>query len=173
MPLNPFRSRPGSGPAPQPQAAGAAAPEVQPDAAPSLPPSPPPPPSPPAAPSPPPPPVSTAALNQQIVQAVGFANQQNAAALPQLVQGPPEVMVTEAAGLAVQDATSYMNGIMQIALAVQAVAAKKMAENPEAAATEAPVLAAAQAMVAAAVAVFGTVTSTAGTGAQTFIGDLS
>lgn len=164
MPLNPFRS------GAKPQAAGAAVPEAQPDAVPS----PPPPPSPPpTAPSPPPPPVSTAALNQQIVQAVGFANQQNAAALPQLVQGPPEVMVTEAAGLAVQDATSYMNGIMQIALAVQAVAAKKMAENPEAAATEAPVLAAAQAMVAAAVAVFGTVSSTAGTGAQTFIGDLS
>ncbi|WP_430515676.1 hypothetical protein, partial [Inquilinus limosus] len=111
--------------------------------------------------------------NQQIVQAVGFANQQTTAALPQLVQGPPEVMVTEAAGLAVQDATGYMNGIMQIALAVQAVVAKKMAENPEAAATEAPVLAAAQAMVTAAVTVFGTVSTTAGSGAQTFIGDLS
>jgi hypothetical protein len=170
MPLNPFRSRSGSGPAPRPQAVRAAVAEAQPDAALSPPPPPSQPPSPSAAPSPP---VSTAALNQQIVQAVGFANQQNAAALPQLVQGPPEVMVTEAAGLAVQDATSYMNGVMQIALAVQAVAAKKMAENPEAAATEAPVLAAAQAMVTAAVAVFGTVTSTAGTGAQTFIGDLS
>ncbi|WP_051248688.1 hypothetical protein [Inquilinus limosus] len=162
MPLgNPFRSQPPA----QPEAAGTGAPQAPAEAAAPPPGSPPPP--------PPPPPVSTNALNQQVVQAVGFANQQTAAALPQLVQGPPEVMVTEAAGLAVQDATSYMNAVMQIALAVQAVVAKRMAENPEAAETEAPVLEKAQAMVAKAVEVFGTVSSTAGTGARTFIGDLS
>jgi len=125
-------------------------------------------PSPPAA-NPP----DTSALNAKIVQAVGFSNDQVAQYLPRLVQAPPEVMATQTAGHAVQDAANYMNAIMQIALATQAVVAKKAAEGPAQAAMEIPLLLEMQKMVSAAVDVYGSVSQTAGQSAKTIIGDVS
>lgn len=113
-------------------------------------------------------PVDTSALNQKIVQAVDFSNAQTVQYLmPAMIQTPPDVMATQSAGLAVQDAASYMNAIMQIALAAQAVIAKKAAEGPAQAAAEIPVLLEMQKMVASAVEVYGNVSQVAGTSAKT------
>jgi hypothetical protein len=113
-------------------------------------------------------PVDTSALNQKIVQAVDFSNAQTVQYLmPAMIQTPPDVMATQSAGLAVQDAASYMNAIMQIALAAQAVIAKKAAEGPVQAAAEIPVLLEMQKMVASAVEVYGNVSQVAGTSAKT------
>ncbi|WIH04179.1 hypothetical protein KHF85_15370 [Xanthomonas translucens pv. graminis] len=113
-------------------------------------------------------PVDTSALNQKIVQAVDFSNAQTMQYLmPAMIQTPPDVMATQSAGLAVQDAASYMNAIMQIALAAQAVIAKKAAEGPVQAAEEIPVLLEMQKMVASAVEVYGNVSQVAATSAKT------
>ncbi len=117
-------------------------------------------------------PPDTSALNQQVVQAVQFSNFETADYAPELVTTPPELMVGTTTGIAVQDAASYMNGIMQIALAAQAVAIKKAAEGPVEALEEIPLLAEIQKMVDAAVTVYGDVSTTAGESAKTVIGDL-
>ncbi|WP_417670740.1 hypothetical protein [Roseibium sp.] len=116
----------------------------------------------------------TSALNKQIVQAVQFSNAETTKYGPELVSTPPEMMVSTTTGLAVQDAKNYMNAIMQIAVAAQAVAIKKAAEGPEpvAALKEIPLLAEIQNMVTQAVGVYGNVSSTAGTSASTVINDL-
>ncbi|GAA0773842.1 hypothetical protein E1180_09130 [Roseibium denhamense] len=115
---------------------------------------------------------STSALNQQVVQAAAFSNYENADYAPTMVATPPEIMVGQTTGLAVQDAANYMNAIMQIAVAAQAVAIKKAAEDPAMAAAEIPLLTDIQNMVTQAVQVYGTVSSTAGTSAKTVISDL-
>lgn len=120
------------------------------------------------------PPPETSALNQKIVQAVDFSNAQTMQyLLPAMIRTPPDVMATQSAGLAVQDAANYMNAIMQIALAAQAVIAKKAAEGPVQAAEQLPVLAEMQKMVASAVEVYGTVSQAAGTSASTIGHDVS
>ncbi len=98
---------------------------------------------------------------------MGFSNDQLHQYLPELVQVPPQVMATQTAGHAVQDAANYMNAIMQIALAAQTVIAKKAAEGPLQAAEEVPALLAIQDMVTAAVTAYGTVSKTAGDSAKT------
>lgn len=114
----------------------------------------------------------TSALNKQVVQAVQFTNTETADYGGELVATPPEMMVSNTTGIAVQDAANYMNGIMQIALAAQAVAIKKAAEGPVQAVEEIPLMAEIQKMVSEAVGVYGSVSDTAGTSAKTVIGDL-
>ena len=114
----------------------------------------------------------TSALNKQVVQAVQFTNTETSDYATEVVATPPEMMVSNTTGLAIQDAANYMNGIMQIALAAQAVAIKKAAEGPVQAAEEIPLMAEIQKMVTAAVSVYGNVSSTAGTSAKTVISDL-
>lgn len=108
----------------------------------------------------------TSALNDKIVQAVGFSNSEVARYRQQLVMGPPESMVSQAAGLAVQDAATYMNAIMQVALAAQSVIAKKAAEGPAEAIEEAPALAEIQKMVSSAVEIYSSVSQAAGSSAK-------
>ncbi|MTI45350.1 hypothetical protein JM93_01263 [Roseibium hamelinense] len=115
----------------------------------------------------------TTALNQQVVQAAEFSNYENTNYAPDLVVTPPNLMAGQTAGLAVQDAANYMNAIMQIAVAAQAVAIKKAAEGPIEAVEEVPLLLEVQKMVTAAVGVYGTVTSTAGQKTETFIKDIN
>lgn len=117
-------------------------------------------------------PPDTSALNKQIVQAVSFTNYQNLANAPAMVITPPEMSVGQTTAIAVQDAESYMNAIMQIAVAGQAVAIKKAAQGPAGELIAVPLMAEIQAMVQAAVAVYGSVSTTAGTSASTVIGDL-
>lgn len=117
-------------------------------------------------------PPDTSALNKQIVQAVNFTNYQNLANAPAMVITPPEMSVGQTTAIAVQDAESYMNAIMQIAVAGQAVAIKKAAQGPAGELIAVPLMAEIQAMVQAAVAVYGSVSTTAGTSASTVIGDL-
>ncbi|WP_289035958.1 hypothetical protein [uncultured Roseibium sp.] len=129
------------------------------------------PPKPPSSKSPTP---DVSALNSQVVQAVQFANTENSNYASELVATPPDIMVSTTTGLAVQDAKNYMNAIMQIAVAAQAVAIKKAAEGPEpvAALKEIPLLAEIQNMVTQAVGVYGSVSTAAGTSSKTVIGDL-
>lgn len=110
----------------------------------------------------------TSALNSQIVQAVQFTNAENARYAPEMIATPPEMMVSTANGMAVQDAKNYMNAIMQIAVAAQAVAIKKAAEGPEpvAALKEIPLLAEIQNMVTQAVGVYGSVSGSGGSDAK-------
>ncbi|WP_068314731.1 hypothetical protein [Polycladidibacter hongkongensis] len=114
----------------------------------------------------------TSALNSQIVQAVQFTNAEVDAHLADMVSVPAEVMATQTAGHANQNAESYMNGVMQISMAAQAVVARKIAENPATAAVDAPALVTLQEMVTAAISAFGTASTTAGTAAKTIIGDV-
>ncbi|MBO0343630.1 hypothetical protein [Roseibium limicola] len=114
----------------------------------------------------------TSALNSQIVQAVQFSNAETAAAAPEMVKLGPEMMVETTTGLAVQDAANYMNAIMQIAVAGQAVAIKLAAEGPKEAPTVTTLMQDIQTMVQGAVTVYGSVASTAGTANSTVIGDL-
>lgn len=116
--------------------------------------------------------IDTSALNQQIVQAVGFTNAQTAAGLPQVVQAIPDTMVTQVVGLAVQNASNYMAAVMQLSLAVQAVVAKNIAENPANAPVEAPVLATAQSMVTEAVTAFSAVSTAVNTAGTLILGDM-
>lgn len=118
-------------------------------------------------------PVDTSALNQKIVQAVSFANQQTDSYRGEMTIMTPEMMVGQATGQAVQNAESYMNAIMQIALAAQAVVLKKAAEGPAQAAEEVPLLLEIQKMVQSAVTVYGDVSKGAGTSAKTIYADLS
>ncbi|MDD7910373.1 hypothetical protein PUV47_10630 [Pseudovibrio exalbescens] len=113
----------------------------------------------------------TSKLNQQVVQAVQFTNYENANYLPEMISAPAEVMATQTAGHATQNAESYMNGIMQIAVAAQAVVAAKIAENPAEASVDAEALTQLQAMVTAAITAFGDASTTAGTAAKTIITD--
>ncbi|MTH95138.1 hypothetical protein [Roseibium sp. RKSG952] len=115
----------------------------------------------------------TSALNQKIVQAVQFANYENTSFGPDMVITPPDLMAGQAAGLAVQDAANYMNAIMQIAVAAQAVALKKAAEGPVQAVEEIPLLLEIQKMVSGAVEVYGNVATTAGKNTETFISDIN
>lgn len=114
---------------------------------------------------------TTSALNQQAVQAAEFSNYENAEYAPTMVSTPPELMVGQTTGLAVQDAANYMNAIMQIAVAAQAVAIKKAAENPPLAGEEIPLLTDIQQMVTQAVGVYGSVSTAAGTSAKTVISE--
>lgn len=115
---------------------------------------------------------STSALNQQVVQAVQFSNTENLAYGMKMAVTPPEIMVGQTTGQAVQDAASYMNAIMQIAVAAQAIAIKKAAQGPVGEAEAVPLLAEIQSMVTAAVQVYGSVSTTAGQSAQTIFSDL-
>jgi hypothetical protein len=113
----------------------------------------------------------TSALNQQVVQAAEFSNYENAEYAQTMVSTAPELMVGQTTGLAVQDAANYMNAIMQIAVAAQAVAIKKAAENPPLAGEEIPLLTDIQQMVTQAVGVYGSVSTAAGTSSKTVISD--
>lgn len=117
---------------------------------------------------------NVSALNQQVVQAVQFSNTETSNYADNIAITPPEIMVSQTAGMAVQDAKNYMNAIMQIAVAAQAVAIKKAAEGPQPASTikEIPFMEDIQNMVTQAVTVFGTVSTTAGSSAKTVISDL-
>ena len=114
----------------------------------------------------------TTALNPQIVQAVQLANTETSSYDLELAATPPELMVGQVTGLAVQDAQNYMNAVMQIALAAQAVAIKKAAEGPVEEAKQIPFLAQIQGIVDHAVKVYGTVSETAGTSSKTVFSDL-
>lgn len=117
-------------------------------------------------------PVDTSALNSQITQAVQFSNAQNSTAVPQMVRLGPEMMVETTTGLAVQDAAQYMNAIMQIAVAGQAVAIKLAAEGPKNEPTITELMQNIQKMVTESVTVYGNVAAAAGTANSTVIGDL-
>ncbi|ADZ69852.1 hypothetical protein [Polymorphum gilvum] len=116
---------------------------------------------------------STSALNQKVVQAVQFTNTETESYGLKMATTPPEIMVGQTTGLAVQDAANYMNAVMQIALAAQAVAIKKAAEGPIGEIVAVPLLGEIQNMVNAAVTVYGTVSSTAGQSAKTILSDLN
>lgn len=111
----------------------------------------------------------TSELNQQIVQAVQFTNYENANYVAEMVSVPADVMATQTAGHATQNAETYMNGIMQIAVAAQAVVAAKIAENPATAEADAPALEQLQKMVTEAISAFGKASETAGTSAAKII----
>lgn len=117
-------------------------------------------------------PPDTSALNTQVVQAVEFSNSQNLSNVPQMVSAGPEMMVETTTGLAVQDAANYMNAIMQIAVAGQAVAIKLAAEGPKEQPTVTELMSNIQSMVNQSVQVYGTVASTAGSANSTVVGDL-
>ncbi|MEJ8474765.1 hypothetical protein [Roseibium algae] len=117
---------------------------------------------------------NVSALNSQIVQAVQFTNTETSNYAGELVVTPPEMMVSTTTGLAVQDAKNYMNAIMQIAVAAQAVAIKKAAEGPEpvSAIKEIPLLLEIQNMVTQSIAAYSSVSTAAGQSAATVISDL-
>ncbi|WP_068085828.1 hypothetical protein [Polycladidibacter stylochi] len=116
----------------------------------------------------------TSSLNSQIVQAVQFTNSETMSNenLAAMVNVPADVMASQTAGHANQNAEVYMNGIMQISMAAQAMVAKKIAANPAEAAVDAPALLALQEMVTAAIGAFGTASETGATSAQTIISDV-
>ncbi|WP_150526103.1 hypothetical protein [Roseibium sediminis] len=114
----------------------------------------------------------TTALNPKIVQSVQLANTETSSYDLELATTPPEMMVGQVTGLAVQDAQNYMNAVMQIALAAQAVAIKKAAEGPVEEAKQIPFLTQIQGIVDHAVKVYGTVSETAGTSSKTVFSDL-
>lgn len=116
--------------------------------------------------------VDTSALNAQVVQAAQFANAQNTDAVSTMVSTGPEMMVETTTGLAVQDAANYMNAIMQIAVAGQAVAIKLAAEGVKEAPTVTALMGDIQNMVTQSVSVYGTVADTAGSANKTVISDL-
>ncbi len=80
---------------------------------------------------------STPALNDQITQAVEFTNFQNYQGLETMISIPDDVMTKQSNGHASQDGETYMNGVMQISMAAQAIVAAKIAQNPALAATPA------------------------------------
>ena len=80
---------------------------------------------------------STSALNEQITQAVQFTNFQNYQGLETMISIPDDVMTKQSNGHASQDAETYMNGVMQISMAAQAIVAAKIAQDPALAATPA------------------------------------
>lgn len=114
----------------------------------------------------------TTALNPKIVQSVQLANTETSSYDMELASAPPEMMVGQVTGLAVQDAQNYMNAVMQIALAAQAVAIRKAAEGPVEEAKQIPFLNQIQGIVDHAVKVYGTVSETAGTSSKTVFSDL-
>ena len=83
--------------------------------------------------------VDISALNQQIVQAVQFSNAENLGSTSQLIAVPPDVMAGQAAGLAMQSSAEYMQAIMQIALAAQAVIASEFQHQDVDGAFEEPI----------------------------------
>ena len=111
-------------------------------------------------------------LNQKVVQAVEFTNYENLSAASDMVSTPPDMMVAQATGLVVQNAENYLNAIMQIAVAGQAVAIKKAAKGPLQAVEEIPLMKDIQNMVSEAAKVYKTVSTDAGTAAKTVIKDL-
>lgn len=80
---------------------------------------------------------STSALNEQITQAVQFTNFQNYQGLESMISIPDDVMTKQSSGHASQNAETYMNGVMQISMAAQAIVAAKIAQDPALAATPA------------------------------------
>ncbi|EFO30878.1 conserved hypothetical protein [Roseibium sp. TrichSKD4] len=114
----------------------------------------------------------TSALNPKIVQSVQMSNTETASYNQELATSPPEMMVGQVTALAVQDAQNYMNAIMQIAVAAQAVAIKKAAEGPIQEAEQIPFLSQIQGIVDHAVKVYGSVSETAGTSSKTIFSDL-
>ncbi|POA56482.1 hypothetical protein C1889_10405 [Pseudomonas sp. FW507-12TSA] len=71
----------------------------------------------------------TSALNSQIVQAVQFTNAQAFSYAPAQIAVPPDMMISQAAGLVAQSAAGYFDGVSKLALAAQAVLIKQMTEN--------------------------------------------
>lgn len=109
-------------------------------------------------------------LNQKMLEAAQFANQENASGKSGVSQASPELMVGTATGLMVQDATNYMNAIMQIAVAGQAVAIKLAAAGDD---KPVPTLMTdVQNMVTNAIAAYKSITSDAGKEAAAVISDL-
>lgn len=82
-------------------------------------------------------PPSTPAVNSQITQAVQFTNFQNYQGLETMISVPERVMTNQSNGHASQNAETYMNGVMQISMAAQAIVAAKIAQDPALAATPA------------------------------------
>lgn len=72
---------------------------------------------------------STDALNSQIVQAVQFTNAEAFSYAPAQIAVPPDMMISQAAGLVAQSAAGYFDGVSKLALAAQAVLLKQMTEN--------------------------------------------
>ncbi|KZL21420.1 hypothetical protein PsAD2_00712 [Pseudovibrio axinellae] len=95
---------------------------------------------------------ATPALNDQITQAVQFTNFQNYQGLETMISIPDSVMTKQSSGHASQDAETYMNGVMQISMAAQAIVAAKIAQDPALAAT--PALTELNEMVTNAIAAF-------------------
>jgi len=112
----------------------------------------------------------TSALNQQVVQAVTFTNTENSDSRDDMVVTPPEMMTGQATGLAVQGAESYMNAIMQIAVAAQAVAAKQIAQTDGAKGVT--TMNDMNTMVQNAVSIYSTVSTDAGKSSKDVFGDL-
>ncbi len=72
---------------------------------------------------------NTGALNSQIVQAVQFTNAEAFSYAPAQIAVPPDMMISQAAGLVAQSAAGYFDGVSKLALAAQAVLIKQMTEN--------------------------------------------
>ncbi|WP_283950139.1 hypothetical protein [Pseudomonas piscis] len=72
---------------------------------------------------------NTSALNSQIVQAVQFTNAEAFSYAPAQIAVPPDMMISQAAGLVAQSAAGYFDGVSKLALAAQAVLIKQMTEN--------------------------------------------
>ncbi|MGZ0703641.1 hypothetical protein [Pseudomonas piscis] len=72
---------------------------------------------------------NTDALNSQIVQAVQFTNAEAFSYAPAQIAVPPDMMISQAAGLVAQSAAGYFDGVSKLALAAQAVLIKQMTEN--------------------------------------------
>ncbi|WP_299593317.1 hypothetical protein [uncultured Tateyamaria sp.] len=100
----------------------------------------------------------TSALNQAMVQAVGFQNQEVKSYAPTMIVTPPDQMIGQAAGLAAQASAQYFDSMTKIIMSSQSVMLKKMAENVAAgnigsAAEDGLVIAETELLLAAAMAV--------------------
>ncbi|MEG3790741.1 hypothetical protein V1318_11495 [Lysobacter sp. CCNWLW3] len=71
----------------------------------------------------------TDALNQKIVQAVQLSNAETAQYAPSQIAIPPNMMITQAAGLVAQSAAAYFDGVSKLALASQGILLKEMTQN--------------------------------------------
>lgn len=74
-------------------------------------------------------PPETAALNDQIVQAVRLSNAETAAHATEQVAIAPEMMITQASGLVAQSAAAYFEGASTMAQAIKGVLFKDMTEK--------------------------------------------
>lgn len=97
---------------------------------------------------------STPDMNSKITQAVQFTNFENYQGLETMISVPEDVLISQSTGHASQNAEGYMNGVMQISMAAQAIVAAKIAQAPAKAAADAVALEKLNEMVTNAIAAF-------------------